>query len=198
MGQRASSLSNKSVSRADVSSDTQLIPQNASSSPFNSRSGPSDSGEIGKPHTNNMSSQYSETSTISPSLKQRSADTLPDRSDPVVGVKCISSCYGHTLLLTYSGEVYGWGDNDYGQVLYSGREAIKSPIKLPLTNIISISAGVHRSLALSSKGKLYGWGWNRFYQINNSINDSLPITSIKISQKIKDIFIGTSVSFGLT
>ncbi|KAL0210087.1 hypothetical protein P9112_010171 [Eukaryota sp. TZLM1-RC] len=198
MGQRASSLSSKSVSTADVSSDIHLIPQNASSSSLNSKSGPSASGEIGKPHSNIVSSQYSVASVSSSSLKQHLTDTRPDRSDPVVGVKCISSCYGHSLLLTYSGDVYGWGYNHYGQVFYTGPEAIKLPIKLPLTNIISISAGVHHSLALSSEGILYGWGWNRFYQINNSINDSLPITSIEIPHKCKDIFIGTSVSFALT
>ncbi|KAL0207904.1 hypothetical protein P9112_010491 [Eukaryota sp. TZLM1-RC] len=56
------------------------------------------------------------------------------------------------VILTYSGEVYAWGYNDYGQVLYNGSSSINFPIKLPLTNILSISVGRNHSLALSSEG----------------------------------------------
>ncbi|KAL0226176.1 hypothetical protein P9112_013500 [Eukaryota sp. TZLM1-RC] len=127
-----------------------------------------------------------------------SADILPDRSDLVVGVKCISSSYGHSLLLTCYGEVFGWGYNSYSQVLYNGREAIKSPIKIPLTNIISISAGFNHSLAISSEGKLYGWGWNRFNQINMSSSSILPITLISIPFNVKEIYNGACFSLALT
>ncbi|KAL0226217.1 hypothetical protein P9112_013541 [Eukaryota sp. TZLM1-RC] len=118
--------------------------------------------------------------------------------DREVGVKCISSGFYHTLLLTYSGEVYGWGDNVNGQVLYHGLEVIKSPIKIPLTNIISISAGFNHSHAISSEGKLYGWGWNRFNQINMSSSSILPITLIMIPYNFKEIFNGACFSLALT
>ncbi|KAL0226174.1 hypothetical protein P9112_013498 [Eukaryota sp. TZLM1-RC] len=127
-----------------------------------------------------------------------SADILPDRSDLVVGVKCISSGHEHTLFLTYSGEVYVWGDNYCGEVLYHGLEAIKSPIKIPLTNVISISAGFNHSLAISSEGKLYGWGWNRFNQINMSSSIFLPITLISIPFNIKETYNGACFSLALT
>ncbi|KAL0213969.1 hypothetical protein P9112_006153 [Eukaryota sp. TZLM1-RC] len=37
---------------------------------------------------------------------------ISDRSERMVGVKSISSSFAHTLLLTHSGEVYGWGNLD--------------------------------------------------------------------------------------
>ncbi|KAL0226006.1 hypothetical protein P9112_013330 [Eukaryota sp. TZLM1-RC] len=148
-------------------------------------------------------------STTSPSLQQLLSNsnfpdtsTYPNRSDPLVGVKSIFSGTTHTLLLTYSGEVYGWGDNDCGQVVFQGLDAIKSPIKspikLPLANITSISAGLSHYLAISSSGNLYGWGCNRFNQINMSSIQSLPITPIQIPYNMNQIHSGACFSLALT
>ncbi|KAL0204872.1 hypothetical protein P9112_000179 [Eukaryota sp. TZLM1-RC] len=120
--------------------------------------------------------------------------------DRKAGVKCISNSFRHTLLLTYSGEVYGWGDNEEGQVLCNGATIIKliSPIKLPLTNIVTISAGDCHSLALSSEGKLYGWGRNGDQQINMSKRVTLPITLIKIPYIIKEVYCARIGTVALT
>ncbi|KAL0208059.1 hypothetical protein P9112_010646 [Eukaryota sp. TZLM1-RC] len=118
--------------------------------------------------------------------------------DSKFGVKSISSSGNHTLLLTYSGEVYGWGDNDHGKVLYNGPSRIKSPIKLPLTNIVTISACCDHSLAISSEGKLYGWGWNDDNRISTSEGQSLPITLINIPYNINEVYGGDGYSFALT
>ncbi|KAL0205349.1 hypothetical protein P9112_000656 [Eukaryota sp. TZLM1-RC] len=117
--------------------------------------------------------------------------------DRKVGVRCMSTS-DHSLLLTYSGEVYGWGCNGSGQVLYDGPQSIKSPIKLPLTNIVSISAGICYSLALSSDGKLYGWGFNGDWQITVSEKETLPVSLIDIPYNIKEVHGGRRCSFALT
>ncbi|KAL0214803.1 hypothetical protein P9112_006987 [Eukaryota sp. TZLM1-RC] len=115
------------------------------------------------------------------------------------GVKFICNNSEHYLLLTYSGEVYGLGCNNKGQVLYNGPQMIGSiPIKLPLNNITSISAGFNHSLALSSEGKLYGWGCNEDNQINMSDNHSLPLSLIEIPYNIKEIYLAFECSFALT
>ncbi|KAL0206936.1 hypothetical protein P9112_012647 [Eukaryota sp. TZLM1-RC] len=51
-----------------------------------------------------------------------------------LGVKSVSSSY-HNLLLTFSGEVYGWGCNDRGRVPINGPETIQVPSRLLLTNM---------------------------------------------------------------
>ncbi|KAL0215117.1 hypothetical protein P9112_007301 [Eukaryota sp. TZLM1-RC] len=127
-----------------------------------------------------------------------SSTTLTNNIDREDGVEYISINLGHTLLLTCSGEVYGWGLNDKGQVLYNGPQTIKSPIKLPLTNVVTISAGFSHSLVLTSEGKLYGWGNNEFNQINLSEEESLPITLINIPFNIKKVYGGHLCSFALT
>ncbi|KAL0206909.1 hypothetical protein P9112_012620 [Eukaryota sp. TZLM1-RC] len=133
-----------------------------------------------------------------------STSTFPtpfaDRSGPKVGVKTISVSKfpNHTLLLTYCGEVYGWGYNYYGEVLFNGPQMVKLPVKLPISNIISISAGYCHSLALSFDGKLFGWGSNVFNQLEMSSSCLLPITLIKVPYHIKEIYCGHKSSFALT
>ncbi|KAL0210072.1 hypothetical protein P9112_010156 [Eukaryota sp. TZLM1-RC] len=136
-------------------------------------------------------------SSISSACEDVSADPSAHRSESLVGVKSISCGDLHSLLLTYSGEFYGWGNNVGSQVLYDGPESIKSPIKTAFNDIQAISAGVNHSFALSSDGKLYGWGINRLNQINRSSSHKLPITEINIPYEIKEVY-GSAVSFALT
>ncbi|KAL0219282.1 hypothetical protein P9112_004935 [Eukaryota sp. TZLM1-RC] len=118
-------------------------------------------------------------------------------SGPQFGVRCVSVGFAHTLLLTSSGEVYGWGCNAHGQVIYNGPTTIILPIKLPITSITSISAGNDHSLAFSSQGQLYGWGSNEDNQIIKSFDTLLPITLINIPYNIKEVY-GDVFSSALT
>ncbi|KAL0207979.1 hypothetical protein P9112_010566 [Eukaryota sp. TZLM1-RC] len=123
-----------------------------------------------------------------------------DQSERMLGVKRIVShlqC-SHSLLLTYSGDVYGWGNNNRSQVVYNGPREILVPVKLPLNDIISISTGFDHSLALSSEGNIFGWGRNTCKQINLSQELSLPTTLISIPYSIKEVFAGHALSFALT
>ncbi|KAL0206479.1 hypothetical protein P9112_001786 [Eukaryota sp. TZLM1-RC] len=134
-----------------------------------------------------------------PSLFHQNSSHPADLCSPKdIGVKSISSGIDHHLLLTYSGEVYGWGWNVSGHVFYNGPKTIKSPIKLPLYDIITISAGYDHSLALSSDGKLYGWGRNGNNQINMSSSGSLPITLINIPYSVKKVYGGERCSFAIS
>ncbi|KAL0206444.1 hypothetical protein P9112_001751 [Eukaryota sp. TZLM1-RC] len=87
---------------------------------------------------------------------------------------------------------------EHENLLYNGFETINSPIKLPITNIVTISAGYSHSLALSSDGKLYGWGSNLRNQITLSYSFSLSPTLIKIPYTIKKLYAGDDYSFALT
>ncbi|KAL0213834.1 hypothetical protein P9112_006018 [Eukaryota sp. TZLM1-RC] len=97
---------------------------------------------------------------------------FPDRSQRLVGVKSISADLYLIFLLTHSGEVYAWGDNDKGPVLYDGPDYIKSPVKFSLNHVVTISAKGSSSLALRSDGNLYIGGW----MLGNSL---LPFFTLK-------------------
>ncbi|KAL0213863.1 hypothetical protein P9112_006047 [Eukaryota sp. TZLM1-RC] len=124
---------------------------------------------------------------------------LPDRSDKI-GVKFISVGNNHTLLLTHSGEVYGWGQNGHGKALHKGPNEIKSPVRLPLTNVVTISASNARFLAFCSDGKLYLWPSSDYVlgEVNISKVESPRFSLLASSSNFKEVYCSQYVSFGLT
>ncbi|KAL0205040.1 hypothetical protein P9112_000347 [Eukaryota sp. TZLM1-RC] len=128
--------------------------------------------------------------------------SLPDLSShssiPQSGVKAISRKSGHTLLLTHSGEVYGWGRNFEHQVLNHGAGTIKSPIKIPINNIVSISTANDHSLALSSEGKLFGWGLNINKELCFGSSRKGSINPLNTSFSVCEVYGGDSSSFVVT
>jgi len=65
----------------------------------------------------------------------------------------------HVLALTNSGEVFGWGRNEFGQLGEMASTSIPAKIE-GLENIIAISANENFSLALDHQGKVYAFGKN--------------------------------------
>jgi alpha-tubulin suppressor-like RCC1 family protein len=75
---------------------------------------------------------------------------------------------GHSLALTESGRVFGWGDNSEKQLDVDVMES-SEPIIIELNDlkIKKISCGRFHSLLLSCDGDIYAFGWNDFGQIGN-------------------------------
>ncbi|XP_054287973.1 probable E3 ubiquitin-protein ligase HERC1 [Macrosteles quadrilineatus] len=70
---------------------------------------------------------------------------------------------GHTLALSEDGNVYSWGDGDYGKLGHGMSTTQKQPKlidALPFSSkvITHISAGYRHSAAVTSEGELYTWG----------------------------------------
>lgn len=94
--------------------------------------------------------------------------------------------FGHMLMLTENGEVYGWGRNSDGQVGNGKTGKTKDPQKLPLQNIAQIAAGGKFSLALDRDGQLWGWGDNKYHQISPEKTERFP-SPVKIDTGDIDI-----------
>ncbi|XP_045467504.1 probable E3 ubiquitin-protein ligase HERC1 isoform X2 [Harmonia axyridis] len=69
---------------------------------------------------------------------------------------------GHTLALTDKGEVYSWGDGDYGKLGHGNLATHKQPERItgPFLGkkIKYVNAGYRHSAAITEDGKLYTWG----------------------------------------
>ncbi|XP_076465936.1 putative E3 ubiquitin-protein ligase HERC1 isoform X3 [Babylonia areolata] len=85
--------------------------------------------------------------------------------EPKHGIKKISSSKGsdgHTLALSVDGEVFSWGDGDYGKLGHGSNSTVKTPklITGPFLGkkIKCISAGYRHSAAVTEEGELYTWG----------------------------------------
>lgn len=80
----------------------------------------------------------------------------------LTGVVAVSSGPNHTLALTSTGQVYGWGANSFGQ---AGTGGVVSPQTKPvlvtsLMGVIAIAAGDRHSVALKQDGSVWVWGYN--------------------------------------
>ncbi len=88
-------------------------------------------------------------------------------------IVAISAGYNFGLALTKDGEVYAWGDNQYGQlgqgpgqptaILYAVK--VKADGGGALSGVAMVAAGGWHALALDSSGKLLSWGLNNDGQL---------------------------------
>ena len=82
----------------------------------------------------------------------------------VTGQKVIDIACGsgdaQTLCITEGGQVWSWGDGDYGKLGRGGSDGCKEPQlvdKLDGHDIIRVECGSQFSVALSKEGILFTW-----------------------------------------
>ncbi|XP_059169765.1 probable E3 ubiquitin-protein ligase HERC1 isoform X3 [Physella acuta] len=109
--------------------------------------------------------------------------------DPPAVIKKISSSKGsdgHTLALTTDGELFSWGDGDYGKLGLGGNHTQKSPklIQGPLCQKVvkCMSAGYRHSAAVTVDGQLYTWGEGDYGRLGHGDK-----TSRNVPKQVKDI-----------
>ena len=88
-----------------------------------------------------------------------------------INIEQISCGSAHTLVLTSDGMVYGWGDNEYGEI-GCGKElgekiSITRLTSLPI--IKSIYCSYDQSFALTDNGMVYSWGYNRWCNLGHEL-----------------------------
>ncbi|XP_050948731.1 probable E3 ubiquitin-protein ligase HERC1 isoform X3 [Labeo rohita] len=93
---------------------------------------------------------------------------------------------GHTLAVTAEGEVFSWGDGDYGKLGHGNSATQKYPkiIQGPLLGkvVVCVSAGYRHSAAVTNDGELYTWGEGDFGRLGHSDSHSRNVPTL-----VKDI-----------
>ena len=98
-------------------------------------------------------------------------------------IKLFFSGYSFVLALNCDNQLYGWGNNDWGQLgigTVNDRNEYFKPIIIESLNnkdIVDISCGSLHSLVLTSSGTVFGWGCNEFGQIGCGKQTSESITT---------------------
>ncbi|XP_052100156.1 probable E3 ubiquitin-protein ligase HERC1 isoform X2 [Mytilus californianus] len=99
--------------------------------------------------------------------------------DPKRCIKRITSSKGsdgHTLSLTTEGDVFSWGDGDYGKLGHGTSSTQKSPkvIQGLLSGKVvkCISAGYRHSAAVTEEGELYTWGEGDYGRLGHGDSNS--------------------------
>jgi E3 ubiquitin-protein ligase HERC4 len=89
----------------------------------------------------------------------------------IVNVIQIACGDDHCLVLTKGGQLYTWGDNQFGQLgigpaAVGKKVAVPSPLDcLTPLPIRSIACGAHHSFIVSHSGAVYAWGKNNMGQL---------------------------------
>lgn len=86
--------------------------------------------------------------------------TLVDQGVPVKSVECGEL---HTVALTKDGEIWAWGNGEYGRLGNGASDNFEVPEPVEYfadENIASISAGRDFTFAITEHGEVYSWGIN--------------------------------------
>ncbi|KAM6382365.1 E3 ubiquitin-protein ligase HERC2 isoform 5-T5 [Alca torda] len=91
--------------------------------------------------------------------------TIPMLVTGLKGLKVIDVACGsgdaQTLAVTENGQVWSWGDGDYGKLGRGGSDGCKTPKlieKLQDLDIVKVRCGSQFSIALTKDGQVYTWG----------------------------------------
>ena len=100
----------------------------------------------------------------------------------------------HSLALMANGDLYAWGNNEFGQLGDGTNKTKKTPVFIG-TGFTEIAAGHLHSLALKGNS-LYAWGYNGFGQLGDGTNDNKN-TPVLIRKGITQIAAGGTNSLAL-
>ncbi len=81
----------------------------------------------------------------------------------------------HGVAVLSDGQVYSWGDNEFGQLGDGTRISRAVPQVVPgLTGVVQVAAGDSHSVALKSDGTVWAWGANHRGQLGAGSSSSAP------------------------
>lgn len=82
------------------------------------------------------------------------------KNEKIVKVSCAGDC---VLALNDKGEVFGWGNSEYGQISQEGIQQINVPTNLKYLNgvgkVVDIAAGGSSCAVLNESGDVFVWGF---------------------------------------
>lgn len=87
------------------------------------------------------------------------AEDAEKTSSPKVKIVDIAAGWGSSMALDDKGQVWVWGENDYGQLATGGRTSSKRPMIVDgLRDVKKINCVNAMCLALTKSGDVYAWG----------------------------------------
>lgn len=117
----------------------------------------------------------------------------PVKNVPAGTIADISAGYDHTLILMENGDLYGIGNNAYGQLGSEGLGGTVGSFTKIASGVSSMAAGRRHSLYVVN-GKLYGIGDNRWNKLISSSTEKFT-APVLISSGIVRVFAGEHSSF---
>ncbi|MCI4375021.1 hypothetical protein PGIGA_G00104220 [Pangasianodon gigas] len=134
--------------------------------------------------------------------------TTPMLVTALKGLKVIDVACGsgdaQTLAVTENGQVWSWGDGDYGKLGRGGSDGCKSPKlveKLQDLDIVKVCCGSQFSVALTKDGQVYTWGKGDNQRLGHGTDEHVRYPKLLDSlqgKKVVDIAVGSTHCLALT
>jgi alpha-tubulin suppressor-like RCC1 family protein len=104
----------------------------------------------------------------------------------LAGVSAVAGGGNFSLALKSDGSVWGWGQNDVGQLANgttTSSGGVTTPTRAHLQSIIAIAAGDQHTLALKSDGTVWAAGSNSWGQLGTGTftGSSNPVRVVNLS-----------------
>ncbi|MBN3299656.1 HERC2 ligase, partial [Amia calva] len=121
----------------------------------------------------------------------------------VIDVAC-GSGDAQTLAVTENGQVWSWGDGDYGKLGRGGSDGCKTPKlveKLQDLDIVKVCCGSQFSVALTKHGQVYTWGKGDNQRLGHGTDEHVRYPKLLDSlqgKKVVDIAVGSTHCLALT
>ncbi len=93
-------------------------------------------------------------------IKEKSETAIPAKIAELSHIKKVTAGYRHSFALAEDGTLWGWGDNDHGQLGDGTDEIHITPVKLPVSDVKEIVAGYDHTFIIKNDGTVWGWGRN--------------------------------------
>ncbi|XP_056895396.1 E3 ubiquitin-protein ligase HERC2 isoform X1 [Takifugu flavidus] len=121
----------------------------------------------------------------------------------VVDVAC-GSGDAQTLAVTENGQVWSWGDGDYGKLGRGGSDGCKTPKlveKLQDLDIVKVCCGSQFSVALTKDGQVYTWGKGDNQRLGHGTDEHVRFPKLLDTlqgKKVVDVAVGSTHCLALT
>jgi alpha-tubulin suppressor-like RCC1 family protein len=126
------------------------------------------------------------------------AITLPGAAGPIVQV---AAGWEFSLALTSTGQLYAFGNDEYGQLGNGKSDTESHPTPEAITlagvtgSIREIAAGKNHSLVVTSSGELYAFGSDQYGQLGNGKTEETPYsTPTLVLSHVKSVARGSSAN----
>ncbi|KAA0712569.1 E3 ubiquitin-protein ligase HERC2 [Triplophysa tibetana] len=134
--------------------------------------------------------------------------TTPMLVTALKGLKVIAVACGsgdaQTLAVTENGQVWSWGDGDYGKLGRGGSDGCKTPKlveKLQDLDIVKVCCGSQFSVALTKDGQVYTWGKGDNQRLGHGTDEHVRYPKLLDSlqgKRVVDIAVGSTHCLALT
>lgn len=116
-------------------------------------------------------------------------------------IKMMAAGSNFALFLNNKGEIYGLGDNSFGQLGNGTTQRTDKPVKAMTEeyaqneSILEVSAGYGHTLCVKENGSVWAWGDNTYGQLGDGTNTS---SSLPVNVKGLEDIVEVSAGFGFS